>query len=113
METKVYKNPCLTRTAVLLNRILGVKVTPLAVVYRDDGVASLTRACRICGEESTVEIDNAPAVFAMLETRDHPHAETVFPYLTGGQRELFFMSGMCEQCYGDVMYPMHRRTCNA
>lgn len=105
METKVYENPCLTRTAVQMNEILGIEVLPLTVVYRDDGKATLSRTCRNCGGQFMAEVADGAAVRRFLESADHPHIQDVLPDIPPDQRELFFMSGLCDKCWSEVMAP--------
>lgn len=105
METKVYGNPCLTRTAIQMNEILGFEVTPLTVVYRDDGKATLSRTCRHCGGQFLAEIDDGAAVRRLLESTDCPHIQDILPTVPPDQRELFFMSGLCGRCWNEIMTP--------
>lgn len=109
MEVKTYKNPCMTRTAIQMHEILGIVSTPLTVVYRDDGKATLSRTCHRCGGQFMAEVEDGAAVRRLLESADCPHIQDVLPSVPPDQRELFFMSGLCgkcwDKCWDEVMTP--------
>ena len=105
METKVYENPCGTRTTEIMNKILGIVPMPLTVVYRDDGKATLSRTCRHCGGQFMAEADGADSIRGLLEGETRSHVQDVLPSMPPDQRELFFMSGLCGKCWDEVMTP--------
>lgn len=105
MEAKTYATPCLTRTAVLMREVLGIATTPLTVAYHDDGRATLVRKCHRCNQMYAAETDDGDAVRGLLESADPPHVQDVLPSMPAPQRELFFMSGLCGQCWSETMTP--------
>lgn len=55
----------------------------------------LTKKCVVCGTESSVEVDK----LSMGKYQAGEYIQKAFPELTPAQRELFFLSGICGDCW--------------
>jgi len=60
-----------------------------------DGTYLMSRACADCGTKYLAKI-NGPDLFRY---NHGAFVQECFPYLTAAQRELFFMSGICGDCW--------------
>lgn len=56
--------------------------------------------CSSCGESHQVIVDDND----IASYRNGALAQDVFPYLTPSQREFFFQSGLCDDCW-DNLFP--------
>ena len=73
------------------------------VVERDSNLTTVTLAtnCIVCDTEHKVVVDSM--AWARYVKRNYGFIQDLFPNLTAGERELFFMTGYCDPCFDEVV----------
>lgn len=58
----------------------------------------LEQSCKVCGVKFNATVEKED-----LDNRKNGlHVQNAFPYLTPGERELFFMTHICDACWEDM-----------
>jgi hypothetical protein len=59
--------------------------------------------CVNCGEHYSITVEHDDLITFYGPRTERPFIQDLFPYLTAGERELFFQSGICESCWPKIM----------
>lgn len=59
-------------------------------------------SCRFCKKTYTLKVRVED--YLTFDLPNRPHIQTIFPYLTPGERELL-MSGICDECWHKMFPP--------